>query len=369
MTNFPHINLSNRGTVVAGKTMQAEPALDKPWQLIEGSRNIRCLACSHRCVIAPGRTGHCGVRKNEDGVLRLLVYGHSIAVNIDPVEKKPVYHFLPSTPIFSIGTIGCNFECDFCQNWDISQATRGVTGDIEESAMGRDLPPQTIVDQCVRRGIKSIAFTYNEPAIFHEYAVDTMKLARPFGIKGVFVTNGFETPEALRLLRPWIDVMRIDLKAFTNEFYQRHCKARLDPVLETIRTAKQLGYWVEVVTLLIPGENDSDDEVRRMAEFVVSVDSNIPHHFTAYHPDYHFTSAGRTPLRTILHAIEIAKRAGEKFVYSGNVVDEAHGSTYCPQCNATLISRQSMHETNIVDLDAATGSCRRCHTAIPGIWK
>jgi len=299
--------------------------------------------------------------------------GKVIAMHIDPVEKKPVYHFLPTTPIYSIGTIGCNFRCAFCQNYDISQAPRlsgrGQNGDVEDLDYGRPLPPEEIVSQCVQQGIKSIAFTYNEPAIFHEYAVAVMKLARPHGIKSVFVTNGYETPEALRMLRPWIDVMRVDLKSFRAEFYERHCGAKLEHVLKTIQLAKQLGYWVEVVTLLIPGENDSDEEIRQMAQFVVSVDPNIPHHWTAFHPDYKMLDKERTPAATCLRAHDIAISCGEKFVYVGNITDRDYGSTYCPQCHAVLIERRGLRSAAIRALDSARGVCAQCGTNIPGIWK
>lgn len=351
----------------------ASAPVTQAWEALPDGR-IKCLACGHRCTIARGHTGVCGVRRNTDGKLELLVHSRPISVNVDPVEKKPVYHFLPGTPIMSLGTVGCNFQCDFCQNWDISQAVRdpGAGGDridVEDpKSWGRSLPPEEIVTACQRRHIPSIAFTYNEPTIFLEYALDTMRLAKPHGIKSVFVTNGYESEETLQLCHGLIDVMRIDLKAFQPAFYTHHCKAKLDNVLQTIHRAYDMGFWVELVTLLIPGENDSDKEIGDICRFAGSISHDIPMHFSAFHPDFHLTDKPRTPASTVLRACRIANECGQRYAYGGNIIDASRANTFCPNCKALLIER-SGHSGVVRGLDSDKGCCKACHTPIPGIWK
>eukprot|EP00771_Trimastix_marina_P001331 gnl/Trimastix_PCT/2397.p1 GENE.gnl/Trimastix_PCT/2397~~gnl/Trimastix_PCT/2397.p1 ORF type:complete len:367 (+),score=76.92 gnl/Trimastix_PCT/2397:444-1544(+) len=349
--------------------MELPSYVDVTYKQVEDNQ-IRCLACRHNCLIRPGQSGICGVRKNVEGILKLEVYGYSISCGFDPVEKKPLYHFLPGTNIFSIGTIGCNFACDFCQNWQISQVTRETRGvqatDIEESAKGRPLGPAQAIASTARRGCRSLAFTYNEPTIFAEYAIDTAKLGRERGMKAVFVTNGYETPELLDAMRPYIDALNIDLKSFSERFYQTHCKARLAPVLDTIRQAHAKGFWVELTTLLIPGENDSNEELRELTQFIASVDPNIPWHISAFHPDYKMLNKPRTPIETLRRAKQIGEQAGLRYIYMGNVLAEA--STVCPQCGAMLIRRYGMRSTEIVHLDLERGVCGKCGEHIPGIW-
>ncbi len=339
--------------------------------------SVRCGACRHACVIASGRVGICGVRQNIGGRLYLLVYGRASAVNIDPVEKKPLFHFLPGTSIFSLGTVGCNFGCDFCQNWDISQATRGLSSrlarekklrgmDVEVGKLGYGLPPEKIVEACVEKGIPSIAYTYNEPSIFFEYFYDTSRLAHGKGVKNVLVTNGYESDGALRLAKPYIDAMNIDLKSFSDEFYAKVCKARLQPVLDTIRLANELGIWVEITTLVIPGKNDSDGELRKIAEFVAGVDVNMPWHVTAFHPEYKMRGVSPTSNKTLFKACEIGKSVGLKYVYAGNIADEAHESTCCPKCNAMLVRRSGF----FVRVEGLrNGVCGKCGEKIPGVWR
>ncbi len=341
------------------------------------NKMVRCGVCRHACVIASGKTGVCGVRQNIDGKLYLLVYGRASAVNIDPVEKKPLFHFLPGTEIFSLGTVGCNFGCDFCQNWDLSQATKGLAArlvkenklddiDVEIGKLGYDLPPEKIVEACVEKGIPSIAYTYNEPSIFFEYFYDTSRLAHEKGIKNVLVTNGYESKEALKLAKPYINAMNIDLKSFSDDFYVKVCKARLQPVLDTIKLASELGIWVEITTLVIPGKNDSDWELRKIAEFVASVDVNMPWHVTAFHPDYKMLDVSKTSHKKLFNAYEIGKKAGLKYVYAGNIADDAHESTYCPNCNAVLVIRSGF----FVRVESLKdGKCRKCGEKIPGVWK
>lgn len=335
-----------------------------------------CTACKHKCIIPNNQTGICGVRQNKDGKLYLLVYGKASAVNVDPIEKKPLYHFLPGTQIFSIGTVGCNFSCSFCQNWDLSQCTKDLKKklqankhpelmDIEVGRLGYELPPKKIVEACIDKDIPAIAYTYNEPTIFFEYLYDTAKLAKDNNIKNVMVTNGYESDEAMEKLKGYIDAMNIDLKAFTDEFYQKLSHAKLKPVLETIKKAHKLGIWIEITTLLIPKKNDSDKELSQIAKFVAGIDKNIPWHVTAFHPDFQMTDLPPTSINTLVKAYEIGKKAGLKFVYVGNVIDEKHSNTYCPKCNSVLIRRAGFSQS-IENLEK--GYCKKCKEKIPGIW-
>ena len=337
---------------------------------------VVCTACKHYCQIADGGTGLCGVRQNVDGSLFLLVYGKASAVNVDPVEKKPLFHFMPGTRIFSLGTIGCNFGCSFCQNYDVSQVARDLRVQlikekrkelmgVEVGKYGYELPPGEIVDICMKNNIKSIAYTYNEPVIFFEYIYDTAKLAKARGIKTVFVSNGYESCEALDKIRPYIDAMNIDLKAFTEEFYARVCKAKLEPVKETIKHARELGIWVEITTLVIPGKNDTSEELTRLAQFLASVDKDMPWHITAFHPDFQMKDTPATTQSTLIRGYDIGKKVGLRFVYVGNVHDEQRESSYCPGCNALLIRRDWY---NVKIENFSLGVCQGCGYAMPGVW-
>lgn len=333
---------------------------------------VQCLACRHRCQIKPNKTGLCGVRKNIHGELFLLVYGQAAAAHVDPIEKKPLYHFLPRANAFSIGTLGCNFGCLFCQNWDISQATKTMSASQTEQAQissleeyGQNLPPEEIVKYAKKNKIPIIAYTYNEPTIFVEYAYDTAKLANQNKIKNVFVSNGYESDESLELMSPYLDALNIDLKSFSDDFYKKTCKARLQPVLKTIKKVKQLGIWQEITTLLIPGMNDSEKELKELTKFIVSVDADIPWHISAFHPDYKMTEAAETPHETLLNAYELGKKAGLKFIYAGNVYDPVHSTTFCPNCGEKLIERAGF-KAKI--LNFKHGICLKCKEKIPGVW-
>ncbi|MEW6610447.1 MAG: AmmeMemoRadiSam system radical SAM enzyme [Patescibacteria group bacterium] len=328
------------------------------------TKGVQCVACAWRCTIAEGKRGVCGVRQNVGGSLQLLVYSYPVSVNLDPVEKKPLYHFLPGTQIFSLGTVGCNFACDFCQNFDISQVSK--TGwDVAEVEQGPRYTPETIVQYCVDHHIPSIAFTYNEPTIFSEYAVDVMKLAKPHGMRGVYVSNGYETKETLDYLNDYIDAFNIDLKSFREEFYQKICHARLAPVLETIQELHQRGIWQELTTLLIPGKNDSVEEIGEIASFIAGISSDIPWHISAFHPEYKMTDVEVTPSQKLFEAYEIGKKAGLRYIYTGNIADRRHGNTLCPQCGSLMIERDGMYHTKVI---AEKGVCLQCQTIIPGIW-
>jgi len=329
------------------------------------SGKVLCQACAHSCKMEEGEYGICGVRKVEDGELKLLVYGLAAAVNIDPVEKKPMFHFLPNTKAFSLGTVGCNFSCKFCQNFDISQYPKEHNYKI----FGKELPPENIVALALENGCKSIAYTYNEPIVFFEYTYDTAKLAHEKGLKNIYVTSGFETQKALDLLAPYIDGMNIDIKGFTEEFYKEICGARLKPVLECVKYAHKKGIWVEITTLLIPGKNDSDEEIRNIAKFIAEVDPTMPWHLSAFHPMYKMLDVPSTPLSTLRRAYEIGKEEGLKYIYVGNIDDEDHESTYCPNCGKRVIDRQGrigQYVTNELD---ENGTCPYCGYLLEGIWK
>jgi len=277
--------------------------------------DVRCGLCAHRCLIHDGDYGICGVRRNDSGTLHTLVYGESIAAHVDPIEKKPLYHFHPGTKAFSIATIGCNFRCQFCQNWQISQMNKTDN----PGSLGHYLEPEKIVEKAVSSGSKSIAYTYTEPTIFFEYAYDTAKLARKKGLWNVFVTNGYMTSDAITAIRPFLDAANIDLKSFRDNFYKKICKARLQPVLDAIQNMYENGIHIEITTLIVPKENDSDKELQDIADFIASIDKNIPWHLSRYHADYRYDGDPFTPETTMLRAKKIAKNAGIKHVHLGNM--------------------------------------------------
>lgn len=328
---------------------------------------VQCLACSHYCKIAEGKTGICGVRQNVKGELKLLVYGKAAAVNVDPIEKKPLFHFLPGTEIYSIGTVGCNFRCGFCQNWGISQKVESrklKVGGIPD--LGEDLTPEKIVDYCVDNKIPSIAYTYNEPSVFVEYAYDTAKLAHEKGIKNVFVSNGFASKEAVEFMAPYLDAINIDLKSFENSFYQKECRGRLQPVLDNIKRYYDKGVWVEVTTLVIPGKNDKDDELSKIAEYLASVSKDIPWHISRFHPDYKELNGEVTSEESLEKAYDIGKKAGLNYVYVGNLHNEKLESTWCPKCKNLLVKREWGYSEVKALKD---GKCEKCGREIKGVWQ
>lgn len=325
----------------------------------EGGR-VKCALCAHRCTIAPSRKGICGVRENRDGILYSLVYGRIIAENIDPIEKKPLFHVFPGSRSYSIATMGCNLRCIFCQNHEISQ-TPSESGIIS----GRQTAPSEVVQGAVRSGSKTIAYTYTEPTIYFEYALDVAKLARREGIRNVFVTNGFMTGEALETVAPYLDGANVDLKSFSEEFYRKHCGAHLQPVLDTLRKMKALGIWVEITTLLIPGLNDSDEELRETAGFIYSIGPETPWHISRFYPRYKMNTPGPTPLESINRAMEAGKAGGLKYVYSGNVPGDGGEDTSCSKCGEKLIRRYGYM---IEDIKLRGALCPECGTALDGIF-
>jgi len=323
---------------------------------------VKCHLCAHACTIDPGKRGICAVRENRDGTLYSLVYGRLISGNADPIEKKPLFHFLPGTRSYSIATVGCNLQCQHCQNADISQYPHSHDGDVA----GTNLTPDQVVAKAVASGSASIAYTYTEPTIAAEFAQDTARLAREKGLRNVFVSNGFMTEASATAMADVLDGDNIDLKSFSDRFYRKVCKAKLQPVLDTITRMKKLGVWVEVTTLLIPGLNDSDEELRDIAQFLHATGPEIPWHVTAFYPTYKLLDRPPTPLATLRRAREIGLAAGLRYVYTGNIPGDPGENTFCPGCDHLLIERSgfSIRQNRIVD-----GVCPECGVRVDGVWK
>jgi pyruvate formate lyase activating enzyme len=333
----------------------------KYWHRTEEGR-IQCDVCPRACRLKDGQQGLCFVRACEGGAIVLTTYGRSSGFCVDPIEKKPLNHFLPGTPIFSFGTAGCNLSCKFCQNWDMSKSR-------EMDTLADAATPEDIARAAQRLGCRSVAYTYNDPVIFLEYAVDTAKACRAVGIKSVAVTAGYISPGAREEFFAHMDAANVDLKAFTDDFYHRLCGGHLQPVLETLNyLRRETSVWLELTTLLIPGENDSDEEIDRMTKWVVSeLGPDVPMHFTAFHPDWKMLDRPPTPPQTLGRARAIARRNGVHHAYTGNVHDSEGGSTYCPGCGSRVIQRD-WYELGEWGLDAK-GCCARCHTRIAGVFE
>jgi len=325
------------------------------WKAADGGA-VDCFLCEHRCHIAPGARGVCRVRENQGGRLVSLVYGRAIANHVDPIEKKPLFHFLPGSRAYSIATVGCNFQCGFCQNWQISQWPQSAAGEMP----GEPLAPEDVVADARRTGCASVSYTYTEPTVFFEYARDTAVLARQAGLKNTFVTNGFMTPEALDEMPAWLDAANVDLKAWQDSFYRKVCKARVEPVKASIRRMHDSGIWVEVTTLLVPGENDDPDDLRGIAEFLASVSADVPWHVTRFHPDFEMREPPPTPMASIERAIEIGRQAGLRYVYAGNVAGMQ--DTVCPTCGTTVIERVGM---GVAATRLRGAACAHCAATLP----
>jgi len=321
---------------------------------------VRCHLCNHHCVIKEGKRGICGVRENRYGKLYSLVYGKSVSVGVDPIEKKPLFHFYPGTSSYSFATVGCNFHCLHCQNWEISQMSKGKGGKI----IGDELAPERIVSGAMRASCMSIAYTYTEPTVFLEYAYDTAKLAHEQGIKNLFVTNGYTSAEAIKEIAPFLDAANVDLKSFDEDFYHEVCGAKLQPVLDNIRLYKELGVWVEVTTLIIPGYNDDEDQLKEIAEFIKSVGDEIPWHITAFYPAYKLLDVPPTPVESLRMARDIGIQVGLRYVYEGNIPGEGGESTYCSSCEELLIERSGFYikRNKLVD-----GQCPKCKAKMDGV--
>jgi pyruvate formate lyase activating enzyme len=319
---------------------------------------VKCHLCNHYCIISSGKRGICAVRENRDGTLYTLVYGKIIARHIDPIEKKPLFHFYPGSRSYSIATVGCNFRCLHCQNYEISQYSKE-----HPDIPGEDMTPEQVVMEAELTGCKSISYTYTEPTIFFEFAYDCARLAHEKGIKNVFVSNGYTSPEATMLIAPYLDGNNIDLKGDEN-FYKKVVGAKLQPVLDTIKLMKELGVWVEVTTLIIPTYNYSEDFLKWTSEFIKSVDVAMPWHVTQFYPTYKLTDQPRTPVKTLTTARDIGLKTGLRYVYEGNVPGEGGENTYCPSCGELLIERVGFSLSAIKMKDS---KCSKCGAQIDGI--
>jgi pyruvate formate lyase activating enzyme len=324
---------------------------------------VRCYACGHCCRIPDGQLGVCKVRYNEGGKL-LVPWGYVASAQCDPIEKKPFFHAYPGALAYSFGMLGCDLHCGYCQNWVTSQALR----DPEAVSPPLRATPEGLVREALQQGAKVVVSTYNEPLITSEWAVAVFKEARAAGLATAYVSNGNGTPQVLEYLQPWVDLYKVDLKSFEDRHY-RELGGRMQPILDTIRKLHEMGFWVEIVTLIVPGFNDSDDELKRMAEFISSVSPDIPWHVTAFHKDYKMTAPENTSSQTLVRAAGIGKAAGLRFVYAGNIPGRTGKleNTYCPNCQELLVERVGFH---VLDYRlTATGSCPGCGAGIPGRWE
>ena len=321
--------------------------------------SVICNLCAHRCHIKEGKRGICRVRENRNGKLYTMVYGNLISQGVDPIEKKPLYHFYPGTKAFSIATPGCNFRCDWCQNWQISQMPR-----LMEMPRGKRVMPEDVVEQALRTGCRSIAYTYTEPTIFFEYSFDTAKLAKESGLKNVYVTNGFMTPEMLKMISPYLDAANVDIKAFRDEPYRKLMGGHLKTVLESCQLMKELGIWLEITTLIVPEVNDDPNELRELAMFIFErLGPETPWHLSRFYPQFRMNDRGPTDESILKKTEEIAKSVGLNYVYIGNVWGRF--STDCKSCGERLIIRDG-YSIQIVGLDEQ-GRCNKCQTTLDGL--
>lgn len=329
------------------------------YKKINGNR-IQCQLCPHRCTLIDGQLGVCRVRKNIDGELYSLNYDRVAATHLDPIEKKPLYHFLPGSSSFSLATMGCNFSCKFCQNHSLSVV-------VEESAIhGDPITPEQLVATARKHRAASISYTYSEPTIYFELMLETARLAREAGMKNVIITNGYMTPEALEMIAPYLDAANVDIKAFSEDFYLKYCGGRLMPVLETVKAMKKKGVWVEITTLLIPGVNTDKKEINDLASFIAGVDTGMPWHISRFFPQHRLLDIPITPTEAIYRALETGKRLGIKYLYGGNITSDEWSDTDCPGCGALLIER-SGYQVSLVHLQQ--GKCDQCGLPLPGVWE
>ncbi len=339
---------------------------------------VQCTCCSHYCVIKSWESWKCSIRKNISWDLYLLNYWRILGLNIDPVEKKPLFHFLPWARVLSFWTASCNFTCQFCQNWHMSQLRKDNKdywkrfGDNYEEALEKiwdEVNPEAIVDFAVKNNIEAIAYTYNEPTIFFEFLKDVSLLAKKRWIRTIMVSNWFQTKEFWEEAKEFIDAINIDLKAWSNEFYKEICDWRIKPIKENIkRIFKETNTFVEITTLIIPGENDSEEDLKNMASFIKNISSDIPWHISAFHPDWKMLDKEVTPLSTILKAYNIGKEVGLNYIYAGNVNVPKLETTYCPKCGEELITRSGFVGEKVIDKTLRTWVCPRCNTKIVGCF-
>jgi len=319
---------------------------------------VHCQLCAHHCKIPEGKFGFCGVRQNISGILYTHNYAKLVAANVDPVEKKPLYHFLPGSLTFSIASAGCNFRCGFCQNWEISQWS------LQHQQAGEVFSAKKVIQLALQSNCRSIAYTYTEPTIYFEFVLETAKLAKAAGLRNIFVTNGYSSQEAIVLLAPYLDAANIDLKFFKESSYQSICFAKLGPVLDSIQLFHAAGVWVEITTLIIPGRNDAVEELTSMAKFIAGVNQDIPWHLSRFHPDYKFKDYPPTSERTLKLAYDLGRNQGLSYVYVGNF--GAWGQdTRCSKCRKLLIKRDGF---NVLETHLVGNQCMFCQTALPGVF-
>jgi pyruvate formate lyase activating enzyme len=364
--------LMNRRTFIAGSSAalallgigvplgaDTPPIEARYYERLPGGE-IRCLLCPKMCRVAPGERGACGVRENRGGTYYSLVYGQPCAIHLDPIEKKPFFHVLPGTQAFSLATVGCNLTCKFCQNWQISQS-RPEDVQIEYT------PPERIAGEARRSGARSIAYTYGEPVVFNEYVQDIAALGRSEGILSVVVSNGYINERALLDLCTAVDAIKIDLKAFTDDYYRKICGATLQPVLDTIVRIRSSGVWLELVYLMVPTLNDDPGKLREMAQWLkANVGSDVPIHFSRFYPQYQLRDLPPTPIPSLERAYDICREVGLDYVYIGNVPGHRTENTYCPSCSEIVVSRRGYR---VASVDIVEGRCRFCDRTIPGIWE
>ncbi len=324
----------------------------------EDGDEVSCFLCSHHCLISDGKFGICQVRENRGGVLYTHAYGELIARNLDPVEKKPLYHFFPGSTSFSIAAVGCNFRCGFCQNWQISQVKEAKASGLRPE----EVKPEEVVQQARQSRSKSISYTYTEPTIFFEFAYEISHLAKKEGLFNVFVTNGYMTEEMVRTIHPALDAANVDLKSFRDDYYRKVCGGRLAPVLKSIELMKELNIWIEVTTLVVPGQNDSEEELKEIARFLAGLDPSIPWHISRFYPQYRMEDWESTPLETLDQAYDVGKRAGLRYVYLGNVGQG--NNTYCYRCRRLLIER---HGFSVRANRIKEARCPDCQTPVDGV--
>lgn len=322
------------------------------------NRNVQCRLCPRECIVAPGERGFCRVRENRNGTYYSLVYGYPVAVHLDPIEKKPFFHVYPGSKAFSIATVGCNLRCRFCQNWEISQAT-------PDQIKRPYVSPEQVALAARKSGAKTIAYTYSEPTIFCEYMIDCAKAGNAIGIDSVIVSNGFISARAQAKLLPHLKAVKVDLKAFTEDFYATICGGHLQPVLRSLKRIVQSGTWLEIVVLVIPTLNDSPDEIRRMAAWIVqNLGPNVPIHFIPFRPMYKLRNLPPTSQELLRRARTIAMAEGCHFAYGGDLPDGSHSNTFCPECGALAVDRYHYSIDKVTD-----GICGQCGAALPGVWK
>lgn len=330
------------------------------YQKLEDQK-VKCELCPHYCSISEGKRGICGVRENREGTLYSLVYGKVISSHVDPIEKKPLFHFLPGSYSYSIATVGCNFRCDFCQNWEISQMPREY-----KTIAGEDWTPEEVVEEAIGNDCQSISYTYTEPTIYFEFAYDCAKLAKEKGLKNNFVTSGFMNPPVVEMVSPYLDAANVDLKSFREDYYHKICGGRLAPVLEVLKLMKKLKIWVEVTTLVIPGLNDSNEELTQIANFIKNdLGDETPWHVSAFFPHYKMLDRPPTSGEALIRARNIGLDIGLKYVYAGNIPIPGTEDTYCSRCKRALIVRSGFM---ILKNEVKDKKCSHCGERVSGVW-